>query len=178
RLFREVLTQPIAIQSRSDWIANILLFLPLGFLVMGAGCCDRPQLGVVLFLPVVLLCVALSGIIEFTQLYFPPRVSSINDIAAESLGGALGALFWLLRGQWLTMAARRMWTAFGSRGTADLLLPCYLAFVVAISALPFDFTISPVELWNKYKEGRVHLTPFASGGTGVFELANKHFWNA
>ncbi|HEY7424165.1 MAG TPA: VanZ family protein, partial [Gemmataceae bacterium] len=178
RLFRAVLDQPIAVQSRSDWIANILLFLPLGFLLMGAGCCDRPQLGVVFILPVTLLCVVLSGIIEFTQLYFPPRVSSINDIAAESLGGTLGVLFWLLRGQRLTGAARRMWTAFGSRGTDGLLLLGYFALVVAISALPFDFTVSPAEVWHKYRDGRVHLTPFASGGVGAFELANKYFWNA
>jgi VanZ family protein len=125
-----------------------------------------------------LLGVVFSGLIEFTQLYFPPRVSSINDIAAESLGGALGALFWLLRGQWFTGAARRMWTAFSLHGTAGLLLPCYLAFVVASSALPFDFTVSPVELWPKYKEGRVHLTPFTSSGESVFQLANKYFWNA
>ncbi|MGH7221786.1 MAG: VanZ family protein, partial [Gemmataceae bacterium] len=178
RLFDAVLAQPVAVQSRSDWIANILLFLPLGFLLMGMGCCDRPKLGVVVLLPVMASCVMLSTLIEFTQLYFPPRVSSINDIAAESLGGALGALFWLLAGQRLTIIARRMWTAFGSRGTAGLLLPCYLALVVAIMALPFDFTISPAELWHKYKEGRVHLTPFVSAGVGAFELADKHFWNA
>lgn len=176
-LFRAVLAQPITVQSRSDWIANILLFLPLGFLLMGAGCCDRPQRGIAVFLPVTLLCGMLSGIIEFTQLYFPPRVPSINDIAAESLGGALGALLWLLRGQRLTVVARRTWTAFGSRGTAGRLLPCYFALLVAIMALPFDFTVSPAELWHKYKEGRVHLTPFASGGAGAFELADKHFWN-
>src|SRR5262245_50399997 len=58
-LFRAVLAQPIAVQSRSDWIANILLFLPLGFLLMGAGCCDRPHLGVVFILPVTLLGVVL-----------------------------------------------------------------------------------------------------------------------
>jgi len=178
RLFGTVLAQPIAVQSRSDWIANILLFLPLGFLLMGMGCCDRPRLGGIFLLPVIVVCVVLSTLIEFTQLYFPPRVSSINDIAAESLGGALGALFWLVGGQQLTIAARRIWTVFGSRGTAGVLLLCYLAVLAAIMALPFDFTISPAELWHKYKEGRVHLTPFASAGVGAFELANNYFWNA
>ncbi|HTU22366.1 MAG TPA: VanZ family protein [Gemmataceae bacterium] len=178
RLFGTVLAQPIAVQSRSDWIANILLFLPLGFLLMGMGCCDRPRLGGIFLLPVIVVCVVLSTLIEFTQLYFPPRVSSINDIAAESLGGTLGALFWLVGGQRLTIIARRVWTAFGSRGTAGQLLLCYLLLLVAIMALPFDFTISPAELWHKYKEGRVHLTPFASVGVSAFELANKHFWNA
>jgi glycopeptide antibiotics resistance protein len=175
--FRVVLAQPIGVQSRSDWVANILLFLPLGFLLMGAGCCDRPWLGVPIFLLVAALCIPLSGAIEFTQLYFPSRVSSINDIAAESLGGSLGALFWLARGQWLTMVARRLWTQTDARGTAALLLPCYLAFVLVISVLPFDFTISPADLWHKYKEGRVHLMPFASGGVGLVERINKYFWN-
>lgn len=178
RLFRAVLAQPITVSSRSDWIANILLFFPLGFLLMGMGCCDQPRLGMVTFSPVVLLCVVLSGTIEFIQLYFPPRVSSINDIAAESLGGTLGALIWLLGGQQLTIYARRTWTVFGSRGTAGLLLPGYLAVLSTVMALPFDFTIRPAELWHKYKEGRVHLTPFASTGVSAFELADKHFWNA
>jgi glycopeptide antibiotics resistance protein len=176
--FRLVLAQPLAIQSRSDWLANVLLLLPLGFCLMAMLCCDRPHWGLPA-LPVVLIaCVTLAVFVEFAQLFFPPRVSSINDIAAQTVGGAMGALFWLLRGQRLTANARILWRDFGSRNTVHLLLPLYLFVVLVVQTLPFDFTLSPVELYHKYQEGRVHLLPFTSSGVAGFELANKLFWNA
>jgi glycopeptide antibiotics resistance protein len=44
--------------------------------------------------------------------------------------------------------------------------------------MPFDFTLSPVEIYHKFKEGRVHLVPFAASGGGGFELVDKYVWNA
>jgi VanZ family protein len=176
--FRLVLAHPIAVQSRSDWLANSLLQLPFGFCLMAAICCDRPLFFAAPALLVTLIaCLALAGFVEFAQLYFPPRVCSINDIVAQELGGATGAFLWLIRGQRLTANARRLWSDFGSRSTAHLLLPLYLFFLLVIQALPFDFTLSPVEIYHKYKIGRIHLSPFADSGVGSFELANKHFWN-
>ena len=64
--FREVLDQPIAIKSRSDWLANFLLLLPLGFLLMGALCCDSPRQLAGLVVPLVLIaCIALAVFVEF-----------------------------------------------------------------------------------------------------------------
>jgi VanZ family protein len=175
--FRGVLGQPVRVSSRSDWVANVLFFFPPGFLLMAAVCCDRPRLAAPAFPLVVATCIALSGAVEFAQLYFPPRVASINDITAESLGALSGAVLWVLRGQQLTNNARRIWTGFGSRGTVVLLLPAYVIFVLVVAALPLDFTLSPVEVYHKYHEGRVLLKPFAWGDVGVIELVNKCFWN-
>jgi glycopeptide antibiotics resistance protein len=174
--FRRVLAQPLAMPSRSDWLANFLLLLPFGFCLMAAICCDRPYL-VAPALPVtVVVCLALAAFVEFAQLFFPPRVSSINDIAAQGAGGTTGALVWLLRGQRLTANARQLWNDFGARNTVHLLLPLYLFVLLIVQTLPFDFTLSPVELYRKYKQGRVHLLPFTTS-TGGVELTNKHFWN-
>ncbi len=177
--FREVLDQPIAIKSRSDWLANFLLLLPLGFLLMGALCCDSPRQLAGLVVPLVLIaCIALAVFVEFAQLFFPPRVSSINDIAAQTLGAASGVLVWLLWGQHLTANARRLWRDFGTRNTTHLLLPLYLFVLLIVQTLPFDFTLSPVEVYHKYKEGRVQLVPFTASTLGGFALADKYFWNA
>lgn len=177
--FRLVLAQPISVKSRSDWLANFLLLAPFGFLLMGTLCCDRSRRITVSAIPlVVAACIALAVFVEFAQLYFPPRVSSINDIAAQTVGGASGALLWLLGGQRLTANARRLWSDFGSRSTAHLLLPMYLFILLIVQTVPFDFTLSPVEVYHKYKEGRVQLVPFAASGLGGFELADKYFWNA
>jgi glycopeptide antibiotics resistance protein len=175
--FREVLGQPVRVGSRSDWLANVLLFFPPGFLLMAAICCDRPRLNVLAFPLVVTSCIAFSVTIEFAQLYFPERNCSINDIVAESLGALLGAVLWVFRGQRLTTTARLIWTGFGSRNTIVLLLPCYLLLVLVVSTLPLDFTLSPVEIYHKYHEGRVRLTPFDWGKIGTIDLIKRCFWN-
>jgi glycopeptide antibiotics resistance protein len=175
--FRTVLAEPIALKSRSDWLANFLLQLPLGFFLMASICCDRPYFAAPALLVTVVSCIALAGFVEFAQLYFPPRVSSINDIAAQTIGGTAGALGWVLAGQRLTDLTRRLWSDIGSRSTAVPLLGVYLFIVLIVQTLPFDFTLSPVEIYHKYKEGRVYLRPFTTAGASGFELVNKHFWN-
>ncbi|HTU21296.1 MAG TPA: VanZ family protein, partial [Gemmataceae bacterium] len=123
-------------------------------------------------------CLVLAVFVEFAQLYFPPRVSSSNDIVAQTFGGTAGALLWLLSGQRLTTYGRRLWCDFGVRSTAHLLLPLYLFLLLIVQTMPFDFTLSPVEIYHKYKEGRVYLVPFTATSAGGFELADKYFWNA
>src|SRR5262249_9003817 len=101
--WHEVLAQPLGVESRIDFVSNVLLFIPLGFLMAGTCSVDRPRvvsvLAVLLVIPV---CAALSASIEFAQLWFPPRVSSVNDIFAETIGGAAGALLWAAAGQRMT----------------------------------------------------------------------------
>lgn len=176
--FREVTAKPVRVESRSDWAANILLFLPLGFLAVGALAVDRSWFAALLAaLVVVPVCGGLSAAIEFVQIFFPPRIPSINDMAAETLGGATGALLWLAVGAQLTRRLRQFWMGMGEQGPAGLLLPLYLIFLVLYQALPFDLTISPVEIYHKYKEGRLVLWPFAEVAGNPFEAIQKHLIN-
>jgi hypothetical protein len=75
----------------SGWIefgANILMFVPLGFLLTLFF--RRPWFGVVLAL-------MLSAAAEVTQIVIPSRQPTARDIVANSLGAALGAaLAWLI----------------------------------------------------------------------------------
>jgi glycopeptide antibiotics resistance protein len=176
--FQAVCATPVRVESRSDWLANILLFIPLSFLWMAALCVDRPRwAGLIAALVVLPACAALSATIEFTQLFFPPRVSSLNDVVAESIGGVLGTLAWLAWGQRITGWARRVWGAPGSKSMAARLLPGYLAYLVLVHVLPLDLTISPVEIYHKYREGRVTLAPFTSRYADGFEMAQKNLMN-
>jgi glycopeptide antibiotics resistance protein len=160
--FREVLDGPVRIESRSDWVANILLFIPLGFLLTGTLAVDRSRrAGWTTALLVLPACTVLSAAIEFTQLFFPPRVSALNDIVAESFGGLLGTAVWLTAGQRLTWCCRSLWADLGGRESAQSLLWAYLALLVLVQVVPLDLTISPGELYQKYKQGRVRLIPFA-----------------
>ena len=79
--------------SRADWIANGVLYLPLGLLLArvlrgGLGASTGTA-----FIGAVAMCGAVAVAVEFAQLFFPPRTVSQNDLIAEVLGSALGA--WL-----------------------------------------------------------------------------------
>ncbi|MFZ3417164.1 VanZ family protein [Arthrobacter sp. 3Tela_A] len=69
-----------------EFTANILLFVPFGFL--GAAYVDRRWVWAV---PVAGFCI--SGCIELGQLLFrPDRFATMNDLVANTLGTACGAL--------------------------------------------------------------------------------------
>lgn len=74
-----------------DIVANILLFLPLGFLfpLTRAGNAEVSPLRVFL------LGLALSAVIETTQLFEPERYTSIVDVLTNGMGAAAGA--WLVQ---------------------------------------------------------------------------------
>ena len=151
----------LGITSRADFVANILLFIPLGLLLAGAWLVDRPGwlrawLAVLTIVP---LMAALSVAIEFTQVFFPRRTVSLNDIMAETVGGALGLALWILLGQITTNWVR----AFASERHRPLLvvrlLAAYVAVFLVAQLMPFDVTIDVGELKQKFDEGRIVLTP-------------------
>jgi VanZ family protein len=159
---------PIRIESRSDWLSNILLFIPLGFLLAGWLAVDRPRRAVALaVLAIPVASAVLSGAIEFAQLYFPSRTVSSRDVAAETIGGMIGGALWLAAGPWLTGLARARAKEVGGR--AAWLLPVYSLALVLDHAIPLDITISPGELYHKYKAGMIQLIPFAAGVSGLAE---------
>ncbi len=177
RRWRQISFHPMGLDKRSDFVANILLFIPLAWFFMGALCVDRRRsAGLCAFLLVAPLCAALSVGIEFVQIYFPPRTVSLNDIAAESAGACLGCLLWLGAGQRSTDWARGLWTNWSARGLAARILPGYLAALVVIHLMPFDLTISPVEVFRKYRDGKIALLPFTTYASPS-QFLDKTFWN-
>ena len=94
--------------------------------------------------------------------FFPPRTVSQNDILAEGLGGLLGLTAWWLWGQrsiaWLASWQR----ARGAASLAEKLLWLYLLLLFGYNVLPLDLTISLVEIYHKWSEGRLNLIPFAA----------------
>lgn len=153
----------LGIASRADWVANLLLFIPLTFLWSGAvwprGGAGR-QLAVAS--TVVLVAAALSVGIEFTQLYFPPRTVSINDIVAEAVGGIAGGLLWCWQGRRFARWTGQLPLAQGKPGLSQRLLAIYLLALFTYNLLPLDLTISPVEIYHKWRDGKVILVPFTT----------------
>jgi VanZ family protein len=176
--FMRIIAEPMTWQSGSDCLANILLFIPVTFLWMAALTVEKSRwkaaLTALLVLPAACL---LSASIEFTQLYFPPRVTALDDIIAETFGGAIGIVCWLTVGPTLTGWARRIWSALGREGWAGNVLPAYAFFLVVVHVMPINLTISPAMIARKYHEGRIILTPFASLTVSSFETIEKLIWD-
>ena len=175
--FQDVCDTPVRIESRSDWLANVLLVVPLGYFLMGALCADRGRNGALATLVVLPCCLGLSIAVEFAQLWFPPRVSSLDDVVAQAIGAALGVAGWLAGGQRLTDWARNLWAAVATRGLAAQLLPGYLVLLGLIHGMPFDLTLSPKDFYRKYRHGAIRLVPFVGFENDVFHAVEKCLWN-
>lgn len=159
--FRDIRHLNLGIGSRADWVANILLFVPLAFLWLGTLWHSRNIVWCLLAtLAVLLACSGLSLAIEFTQIFFPPRTVSLNDIYAETLGAFIGISLWWLIGASVTRWYVGWRTAEGPVALAQRLFYGYLFLLFGYNLLPLDLTLSPVELYHKWHEGRVILIPF------------------
>lgn len=148
RRFLQIPYLALGAQDRADWVANALLYLPLGWLVAAAFSprADRSCTGCVLALTVALGAVWAVAV-EFGQLYFPGRTVSLNDVIAEIIGTFLGA------GAWILLAAhwRQWWQRLlgGGHFSARAALVGYGAAYLALALVPFDFVLSAPELAAK-----------------------------
>ena len=77
-------------------VANVLLFLPWGFLMFIAlYTIDRPT--VQTYLLTILLGFTLSAVIEAWQYFLPSRVADVNDVIWNTAGTICGAILGHLR---------------------------------------------------------------------------------
>ncbi len=161
--FREIPFLTLNIASRADWVANLLLFIPLTFLAALATNARGGHPARRILLPVTIgaAAIGLAIGIEFTQLYFPQRTVSQNDIYAESLGGLIGLLVYSGWGARVRAWLNDFWLRQQGQDRLVKLLQAYLVLLLLFNILPLDLTLSPVELFHKWKEGRVVLIPFA-----------------
>jgi len=160
--FHDIPFLDLGIGSRADWMANLLLFIPLAFLWSGALTHGRhPAVAALATLLVLALAAALSLGIEFSQLFFPQRTVSQNDIAAEVLGAVIGTACW-----WGFGARLLAWYDGWHRerepaALAERAAWAYFIVLVGYNVLPLDLTISVVEVYHKWQEGKLNLIPFA-----------------
>jgi len=151
----------LGVTSRADWVANGLLFIPLTFLAMSSFWQDgKNKSNILLTVLIVLGAALLSTSIEFTQLFFPQRTVSQNDIFAEAIGGTVGVLlWWRLHSYFLDFIEQ--WFSENLEGKWQLYLTLYLVCMLIYSVMPLDLTLSPVELYRKWDDGRLVLIPFS-----------------
>lgn len=144
---------PLDIYAGADWVANLLLYAALAFLVTAwAERAWGKATGTAL---TVLLAGAMAIAIEFAQIWFPPRIVSLNDLIAEFIGIGIGIVLWHGMGHKLTSLRMQLHVYAPSRARALFLL--YVAAYVVASLMPFDFVLSAQELQTKLASGRDSL---------------------
>lgn len=77
--------------SIEEIIANILLFLPLGFSIAVLLSKPLKLRAVYVLLISTVLCLLFSILVEFLQLFLPSRTTSAVDIFTNAIGGGLGS---------------------------------------------------------------------------------------
>jgi glycopeptide antibiotics resistance protein len=152
---------PLRELSGTDSVSNILLFVPIGFFLLGAAAPRGRARALGWLLPVVAVSAAASVSIEFSQVFFSGRTPSWNDVVAQIIGALAGAFAWMTIGPaataWFSQAAR----ADSWHERLLRMLAAYVLLWVILGLVPFDFTLRPQEIAEKFRAGRVVVRPFA-----------------
>ncbi|MFO1428934.1 MAG: VanZ family protein [Candidatus Competibacteraceae bacterium] len=146
----------IGAEGRADWVANLLIYIPPAFFLCGASGIHKPKgrsfLG---FFIALSLCGMVAVGVEFTQLYFPPRTVSLNDLLAEFIGTLLGIFLWYLCGKRLYNYWQSVYTGGPHAVKAAVIL--YVSTYLIICLFPYDFIVSSAELRTKFDSDAVGI---------------------
>lgn len=147
-LFQQTRMFDLGVESRADWIANGVLYVPLSFLGVRMLLARFPASATIpLHLLMGVFSIGLAVCVEFTQIFFPPRSVSLNDLLAESIGTVVGLILAAHHGAWFD---RLLTELFGDRRRlARHLLEAYLIGYIAFSLFPYDVLLSAQELHQK-----------------------------
>ena len=147
--FKNIPFLSLGIDSRADWVANGVLYAPLGLLSARLLKTLLPPLP---YAAVIALawagCVALAVGMEFTQLFFPPRTVSQNDLMAEAIGSAVGVLLAPLLAGWMQRLGAGWFTGGGV--LLRRLLEAYAVGYLLLCFFPYDLLLSWAEVQGKW----------------------------
>ena len=138
--FLSVRFVPHGSNERPDWIANMLMPVPLTFLInstFGMGIITgRRTGGIVASLAAGVLFVLA---IKYAQLFFPPRTVTLNYITAQLIGVVLGVVAFQFSH---TRLYPRLLGLFEDGDGLTIVLGAYSVFLVGYYLMPFDVTLS------------------------------------
>lgn len=147
--------------SRFDLVANVALFMPIGFFLMGTLAANRGPAGAALRTVIAVAC--LSAALEVAQLFTPSRTPSLADFWAEQTGAVGGVALWTRLGGHVTAWVRRFAREHERPGPALHVLIAYVGVWSLVRLFPFDATLNLHQLAQRLSDGRVVLAPFAGG---------------
>ncbi|MGD8388296.1 MAG: VanZ family protein [Desulfobacteraceae bacterium] len=160
--FKTMALQGFKIRSRADVGGNFLLMVPAGFFGMGLVWARGGRfLNILIGVVVLIVCLAVSCISEFSQIFLRRRTSALSDIVMQTSGAVAGISAWFLWGRdiWRRLFERN--EKEGSLSSAEKILWGYLIVLIFYHIAPLDVIISPVAIYHKFTAGRLVLVPFS-----------------
>lgn len=139
----------LGLQSRADWIANGVLYVPMGALGMLVLLRWRVPAAVAALVAVALGWALAVGV-EFTQQWFPPRTVSLNDLLAEAIGTVVGVVLAPHLGRWFGRLGQAL--AQDAARLRAVALPAYAALYLLYAFFPYDLLLNAEE-WALKLEG-------------------------
>jgi VanZ family protein len=178
--FVAVLSARPTIDSNTDFVTNVLLTIPLGYVVMAALRTDRRSrlLDLAVALVALPMCFLYSAAVEFSQEFFSGRTPSASDVAAQIGGAIFGAVLWLVVGPTVTVWLRDSLRERERPAMVQRLLLAYCVLFVITQVLPLDLTLNMGQLAQKYRRGGVLLIPFQYPYPNTFERFWDYFGDA
>jgi VanZ family protein len=171
---------PVAHWSVSDFVSNVLLFVPIGLFTTSwhvahpfraaPTTIGRPEglrdVRAIVF--VLTVSIVLSTSIELGQAFVPWRTPSVVDVVAETFGAGCGIVVWMLFHARLDALVAAAVSLVRRSPLVERLLLAYCALFAVAWLLPADFTLRPNEIADKYVHKRLLLpfTPSPDAATG------------
>jgi VanZ family protein len=148
--FRNFLATPYVINGsdqRADWMGNLLMLVPFGFLMAALLWPRRANLGrSVLKLAAAAAAILISVVtiltIKYLQLFFPPRTVTLNYIAAQTLGAAIGCAGFAFFHERIGRSVSRR----DPVAALVMALRFYFAMLVIFLLMPLDFALDATDL--------------------------------
>ncbi|WP_114971817.1 VanZ family protein [Rhodoferax ferrireducens] len=138
----------LGVDSRADWVANGVLYVPVGFLTACLLMQTFQKVPRTLLLATAgAFSLALAVGVEFTQLFFPPRTVSLNDILAECIGSLVGLALSTRYANWFDTLLKSF--LHDPQRLKVLTLDGYVFAYLAFAFFPYDFLVSWPELSTK-----------------------------
>ena len=153
-IFQQTPYLKLGATSRADWIANIILYIPLTFFLAASFIHEQIspfRLAITITL-ILFAGLGLAFTIEFFQLFFPPRTVSQNDLIAETLGCVIGLVLWFSYGKRITTLQNSIKIGGQKAFLASAII--YTTSYLLISFFPYDFVTSFQELHSKITSGK------------------------
>lgn len=148
-VFRQTPFLTLGLESRADWIANGVLYVPLGLL--GARALGASGHRIVAAFATLLITSLLAFAVEFAQIHFPPRTVSQNDLLAEVIGSMIGIIAAFGLESWLNRFSKALFD--NAPRWKRFVLQAYALVFFLYCFFPFDFLISSHELQDKLESG-------------------------
>jgi glycopeptide antibiotics resistance protein len=150
--------------SLSDALSNLLLFVPIGVFAASAigrsgrlsdqSVTNRRQ-SVADSIWVIALGVALSLVLEIGQLLVPWRIPSVLDVVFETAGLVIGVILRRVAASELDALTCKVIVAWRRAAPLERSLWAYAGAFALAWLMPFDFTIRPAEIADKYEHKRL-----------------------